>query len=290
MLDLFLDVLLDTVLDAVKLTPFLFLTYLVMEYIEHKTSEKAANIVGKAGRFGPVIGGILGVVPQCGFSAAASNLYAGRIISVGTLIAIYLSTSDEMLPIFISEQVDAAVIFKILGLKLLIGMIAGLIIDFVRSKLHKPFMHPRYEIDHLCEHEHCHCEEGNVLMSAVRHTLHILLFIFLITFVLNGVIAIVGEDALAGLIQNKPILGPMIAGVVGLIPNCAASVVITQLFLEGVLGTGAMLAGLLVGAGVGLLILFRVNNHWKENCKIVVLLYVIGVAAGILIELSGIVI
>ena len=276
-----IDVILDTLLDVVKLLPFLFLTYLAMEYLEHKTGDKAELLVKKAGRFGPVIGGVLGIVPQCGFSAAASNLYAGRVISLGTLKAIYLSTSDEMLPILISEQVSFWLIVKILLAKAVIGMVAGLIIDFL---LRKKGWEQHEHIHDICEHEHCHCEKG-IFRSALSHTAQITFFILIITFALNLILYFVGEDALANLILSKPVVGPLLASLVGLIPNCAGSVVITQLYLEKVIGIGSAMAGLLTGSGVGLLVLFRVNHNRKENLRILGLLYGIGVLAGIVIEL-----
>lgn len=277
-----------TLIDNIKLLPFLFITYLVMECIEHKTSDKTEEMIRKSGRFGPVIGGVLGVVPQCGFSAAASNLYAGRIITLGTLFAIFLSTSDEMLPILISEQVSTGTIVKILAVKALIGVLAGFVIDlFIRKGQGKD--EEELRIEHMCDHENCHCGEGKIFRSAVSHTLQIFLFILIISFLLNLGIEYVGEDTLAGLISSSKFFGPVLAGLVGLIPNCAASVVITQLYLSGVLGAGAMMAGLLVGSGVGLLVLFRVNDDLKENLKITGMLYVIGVLAGIAIELLGIV-
>lgn len=277
--------LLHTVKDSVKILPFLFLPYLVMEYIEHRMGEKSKKLVKKSGKFGPLLGGVLGIFPQCGFSAAAANLYAGRVITLGTLIAIFLSTSDEMLPIFISEQVDPIVIAKILGVKLLIAVVAGFIIDvFVRGHNHKK--EEEMHIHSICDHDHCHCEEG-IFKSACIHTLQIFAFIAVITFVLNLGVEIIGEDTFAALILNRPVVGPLLSGVVGLIPNCAASVVITQLYLEGMMSTGAMLAGLLVGAGVGVLVLFKENLDIKENAKIVLLLYTIGVVAGIIIECMG---
>lgn len=272
-----LNVILDTLIDTLKLIPFLFLTYLAMEYLEHKTGEKTQKLVRKAGKFGPVIGGALGVVPQCGFSAAASNLYTGRVITLGTLMAIYLSTSDEMLPILISEQAPIRTIIFILLTKAVLGMIAGFVIDLISSSRREEGHH----IHEICEHEHCHCEEGSVFRSALSHTAQITLFILIISFALNLVFFFVGEDILTNLILGRKILGPVIAGIVGLIPNCAGSVVITQLYLEGVIGTGAMLAGLLTGTGVGLLILFRINHNKKENIKILGLLYFIGVLVGI---------
>ena len=270
------EVISDTITDVIKLLPFLFLTYLAMEYLEHKTGDKAAALVKKAGHFGPVIGGLLGMVPQCGFSTAASNLYAGRVVTMGTLIAIYLSTSDEMLPILISEQAPIGVIVKILLAKAAIGIVAGLLLDLLlRGKAAAEHHH----IHEVCEHEHCGCEKG-IIRSAFSHTVQIAAFILLITFVLNLVLFWVGEDALANLLLNRPVIGPLLAGLVGLIPNCAGSVAITQLYLEGVLDIGAAMAGLLTGSGVGLLVLFRVNHNRKENLKILGLLYTIGVAAG----------
>lgn len=245
-------------------------------------------MVKKAGKWGPVIGGIAGAVPQCGFSAAASNLYAGRVITLGTLMAIFLSTSDEMLPILISAQAPVKVIGSIVAAKVVIGVVAGFMIDLVISRREKRHDH-HHEHDHehiheLCEHEHCNCEKG-IFRSAVKHTLQITFFIILITFVLHLALEWIGEDALANLILNKPVLGPALAGVVGLIPNCASSVVVTQLYLEGAMSVGAMMAGLLVGSGVGVLILFRVNPDKKESVKIIGLLYVIGVLSGIVTDL-----
>ena len=339
-----LDVILDTLIDSVKLVPFLFLTYLAMEYLEHKAGESTVKMVRKAGKMGPLFGGVAGIMPQCGFSAAASNLYAGRVITLGTLIAIYLSTSDEMLPLLISsDEVSVAFILKILGAKAAIGAIAGFVIDLVireqrvhhhdHAHAHAAFAHGHNAIgthsregnsahagsvktssvgvsaaesdghayddnghhdeddyaehDHineLCEHDHCHCEEDGIFLSAVKHTLQITFFIMVIGFVLNLILHFVGEDALANLILNRPVIGPVLAGIVGLIPNCAASVTITQLYISGVISLGAMMSGLLVGAGVGLLVLFRVNPDKKENLKIVGILYVIGVLTGIVIN------
>ncbi|MDE5933015.1 MAG: arsenic efflux protein [Lachnospiraceae bacterium] len=281
-----LDIILDTLSDSIKLLPFLFLTYLVMEYLEHKTGRKMQNTIRKSGKWGPVIGGILGAFPQCGFSAAASNLYAGRIITLGTLLSIYLSTSDEMLPVLISENAGIDLIVKILGVKILIGMAAGLIIDFVVRHLSQN-REEELQIEHLCEQHHCHCENG-ILKSALHHTIEIFLYLLLISFALNILIDVIGEDFLAGLLLNRPVIGELAAGLIGMIPNCAASVVITQLYLKGILSAGAMMSGLLSGAGVGILVLLRVNDKRKENARIIGLLYAIGVLAGLFVELLGI--
>lgn len=281
-----IDALLDTVMDSIKLLPFLFLTYLLMEYIEHKMGKKTQNVLKASDKFGPLWGAVLGMIPQCGFSAAASNLFAGRIITMGTLIAIYLSTSDEMLPILISESVHYTMILKILFMKVVIGLIAGFILDFILSCKNKGKV-VKIDVHHFCEHEHCHCEKG-ILKPALMHTLKIFVFIFILSAVLNLVIAFMGTQVLADFILNRPILGELLAGLIGLIPNCAASVIITQLYLEGALPFGTMMAGLLVGAGVGLMILFRVNDNKKENFKIAGILYAVGVVAGMLINLATI--
>lgn len=292
MWSLICEVALDALIDSVKLLPFLFVTYLAMEYLEHKTSDKSNQLVERSGKFGPLYGSLLGVVPQCGFSAAATNLYAGRVITLGTLIAIYLSTSDEMLPILISEKVSILLILKILFVKVVIGMVAGFAIDFVHQKFlrftHMKDPHHLPDIHHMCEHEHCHCDEKGIFPSALKHTLEIFAYILVISFVLNLVIAYIGEDTLSSFVLNRPVIGELAAGLIGLIPNCAASVVITQLYLEGLLSAGPMMAGLLVSAGVGLLVLFKVNDHPRENLKILGLLYAIGVVSGLLIELFGI--
>lgn len=279
------DILLDAIIDSVKLIPFLFITYLIMEYIEHKTKEKTRDTIKKSGKYGPLIGSILGAFPQCGFSVSATNLYAARVITLGTLIAVYLSTSDEMLPIFLSENVAITTILMIIGIKVVVGLIAGFCIDFV-MKLRNKNEEKEIIVD-LCEKEHCHCEHG-IVKSACKHTLNIFIFILIITIIINIAIHLIGEEQISGFLQNQPILGPIIAGFIGLIPNCASSVILTQMYLEKVISTATMISGLLVGAGVGLAVLFKTNKGIKENIKIVSLLYTIGVIVGIIMELIGI--
>lgn len=281
------DAALDTLKDGIKLLPFLFLTYLIMEYIEHKTSEKTRQIMKKSGKWGSVFGGLLGIVPQCGFSAAASNLYAGRIITLGTLLAVFLSTSDEMLPILISEKAPVQTVIKILAVKASIGILAGVLTDFFMRRK-KESVKEGLRIEHMCDHQHCHCSENKILKSALNHTFQIFIFIVIITFLLNLLISGIGEERLASVILGKSVFGPVIAGLVGLIPNCASSVALTQLYLKGLLSGGSLIAGLLAGSGVGLLILYKVNDDIKENIRITLLLYGIGVLSGILIEASGI--
>lgn len=279
------DILTDTLLDGAKLLPFLFLTYLLMEALEHHTGSTLQRQIRRAGAWGPLWGGVLGVVPQCGFSAAASSLFAGRVITVGTLLAIYLSTSDEMLPILISEAVPAATIVKILGAKVAIAVLSGLFVEFVYTRLMKR-QEKDMDIHVVCEEEHCHCEDG-IFISALKHTVRIFLYIFLISLALNLIIGIIGEDALVGIFSGVPLAGELIAALVGLIPNCASSVVITQLYLDGIINAGAMMAGLLSNAGVGVLVLFRLNRDYRQNAAIVGTLYGLGVFWGVIIDVCG---
>ena len=225
-------------------------------------------------------------MPQCGFSTAASSLYAGRVITVGTLIAVYLSTSDEMLPIMISEAVPASTIARILIVKVLIAMISGLLIELVLVRVLKK-KEKDMDIHTVCEEEHCSCEDG-MLVSALRHTIHIFGYILLVTLILNTAIELIGEETLTRFFTGIPVLGEMIAALVGLIPNCASSVVITELYLAGMIGAGAMMAGLLVNAGVGILVLLRLNRNWKQDSRIIGMLYGLGVFWGVVIQAAGI--
>lgn len=278
-----LHVLEHTLIDTIKLLPFLFLAYLVIELIEQKAGDKTTKVIKKAGKLGPVLGGLLGIVPQCGFSAAASNLYAGRIITMGTLIAIFLSTSDEMLPILISEAVPVGTIITILLIKLVIAVVVGMVVDLIFRK--KNAENSKEEIHKLCDEEHCHCEESGIIKSSIKHTLQIFAYILIISFALNLVIEFVGEDNIASLVLNVPVVGPLISSLVGLIPNCASSVILTQLYLENIISMGSMIAGLLVNSGIGILILFRVNKSKKENFTILGILYLVGAISGIILDL-----
>lgn len=278
-----LNILQDTAIDTIKLIPFLFITYLIMEYIEHKTSNKLRETIKKSGKFGPLLGAVVGIFPQCGFSVSATNLYAGKVITIGTLIAVYLTTSDEMLPILLTESVPISTILTILCIKLLIGIIAGFLVDIVFNIIKKD-KDEEQQIEELCEHEHCHCDEG-IVTSALKHTINITIFIFIITLILNSIITCIGEETIAHFISKNVILGPVIAGLIGLIPNCASSVIITELFIEKVISMPILISGVAVNAGVGLLVLFKTNKNIKENISIVGLLYLIGVLAGIILEL-----
>lgn len=290
------DIIKETLIDGIKLLPFLFLTYLIMEFIEHKTEKKAKDAIQKAGKIGPLLGSILGVFPQCGFSVSATNLYAGRVITLGTLIAVYLSTSDEMLPIFISEAVSPLIIIKILGIKLIIGIIFGFIIDLIisifnrkKAENKKDDINIENNIEHFCEKSDCHCNENSIWKSALKHTFNIFGFIIIISFIINIIISIIGEEQIANILMDKKILGPILTSAVGLIPNCAASVIITNLYLQNIISFGSMIAGLLTGAGIGLAVLFKINKNLKENIGIIFLIYAIGVISGSIIEIMNVV-
>ena len=237
---------------------------------------------------GTVLGQSSGAVPQCGFSAAASNLYAGRTITLGTLIAIFLSTSDEMLPIMLSESVPVTRILRILLVKVVIGIICGFLIDgfcHLRNsrKTGQPDDGEAFLIERLCEKEHCHCENGSIALSALKHTGNILVFVLAVTFLLNLSFLFLGEDTLNSLVKAKPLPGILISALIGLIPNCGASVLLTQMYLHGILPASHLIAGLLDGAGVGLLILFRVNPEHRQNLFITGLLYLLSVLFGLLL-------
>lgn len=378
--------------DTIYLVPFLLATYILLELLEHKAGDKAAVLVRKAGIAGPFVGSLLGAVPQCGFSAAGSALYASRAITLGTLFAVFLSTSDEMLPLFIAEQVDPLIMLSIIGTKIAIGMIMGFAIDGalrlrVRSEVkheekclrdlghgvccthtenHEHEHEHEHECDHgrkynhehdsehdehehghahdhdhgherkagvACSHEHsvscanshnnpvsCTCPHGHhltgteleqpfshhhchnpscsvseessswkdILISALKHTLQVTIIVYLISFALVAVMELAGEDVITNYLATNPGIAIFGSALVGLIPNCGASVVITQLYLDGMLGTGAMISGLLVSAGVGILVLFSENHRLRQNIFILVGLLIIGVAWGSLFELLGI--
>lgn len=275
---MFVDIFLDALFDTLKTVPFLFLAYLLLEATEHMAEEKSVRWVDQAGKWGPFIGSALGVIPQCGFSAATANLYAAGVISRGTLLAVFLSTSDEMLPILLSRKIPAGFILNVLGYKLLVGLAVGLAVDaFIRRRGRSR----NKTIEELCEQEGCDCEHG-VLRSALFHTGKIALFLLVTGICMGLFVEAVGTEQLAHFILNKPVAGEFLAGLVGLIPNCAASVVITELYLQGGMSLGAMLSGLLVSAGVGLLMLFRINRDLKDNLITLGLTYGAGVLFGLL--------
>lgn len=278
------EVILDTIVDSLKLIPFLLVAFLIIELLEHKLNNKTKNIITKSKKVGPIIGSLLGVIPQCGFSVMATNLYITRIITLGTLISIYLSTSDEMLIIMISEKVEISLILKILLIKIFFGIVYGLIIDKIINKKKKD-KETNYE---LCDEEHCDCNHS-ILLSAIKHTLHITLFIFIITLIINTIFTLLGDNYLSKILLNNSILSPFITSLIGLIPNCAASVILTELYLNSTISLGALIGGLLTSSGSSLLVLIKNNKNQKENLSIILLLYTLGVLSGIIIELISLI-
>lgn len=268
------------ILDTLDLMPLLFITYLFMEYIEHKAKSRAEDIIRSSGALAPIVGGLAGSLPQCGFSAVAANLYSGGLVSLGTLVAVFLATSDEMIPILISGKISAVSIAVILCYKTVVAILSGFIIDLVLRR-HKA--ENKREVDeHHREHGHCH--EG-IFKSAAIHTMKITLFILLVNFGINALIYALGEDAIGGFIYGIPVLGHLIAAIFGLIPNCAASVALTTLATEGIITVGTMMAGLFSGAGIGLAVLLRENRPRRVNAMIIGILVLIGTVFGYLADL-----
>lgn len=337
-MSLFLEILADATKDSLVLVPFLFVTYLVLESLEHAAGARVAAVVRKAGSAGPVVGGILGVLPQCGFSAIGATLFAGRVVTLGTLLAVFLSTSDEMLPLLVAEQVDLGLVGRILAAKASIGIVVGLVADAIlRLVAHRSHAHGADSlvdglseagsgvghIHELCERDHCHCADdeevehahgahdlgqgrshahdhaghehahgtadmlGSVVRGAVSHTVQVTVFIFVITLVLSGLLDTLGEGAIASILGSNAVVATFVSALVGLIPNCAASIVITQLYLEGALGLGPMMAGTLVAGGAGFLVLFRTNRSVRENVCVLAILLAVGIVSGLAILALG---
>ena len=276
-----IDIILETVLDSIKLVPFLFFAFFIIELLEHKFSKQSKKIISKSGKVGPLVRSLLGLFPQCGFSVMATNLYTTRIITLGTLISIYLSTSDEMLPILISRNANFSIIITLLLIKFVIGIISGFVIDLIMRRSDK-----ERNINYgICEDEHCDCHKGSLIKSTIKHTINTILFIFMISLALNILLEIIGEGNLSKIFLKNSIFGPFVSSVIGLIPNCGASVMITELYLSGVISLGSTVAGLLTGSGVAIVLLFKENKDIKENIIILSLLYGIGVVSGIIIEI-----
>ena len=278
------EVILHTLLETLKIIPFLLITYLVMEFIEHKASGKINSFIKKSGKVGPLAGSLAGIVPQCGFSAIAANLYTGGVITVGTAIAVFLSTSDEMIPILISGNLPATAILLILLYKLLCATAIGFGTDFILHTL--GCKRDGICIDRLCESDGCGCD-GGIVRSAIKHTVSISLFLLLITFFINILIFFIGEERLCGIMYDKAPLSHIIAALFGLIPNCSASVALASFYQSGIITLGTMLSGLFSGAGVGLLVLFRVNRNIKANLLITAYLVICGIVFGIIADVSG---
>ena len=324
---MFLDALLDACLDTLKVFPFLLVTYLFMEWLEHGAGKKFERAIAKGGRVGPLIGALLGVIPQCGFSGAAATLYAGRVVTLGTLIAVFASTSDEMIPIMLSEAAPPALIGGILLVKVITGIVCGLALDFVLTKtgrLHTGLSslkrhqgHGDNDIHELCEEEGCECSDEDpellqpgrtdpagegasaahnhghghghhhgIFVPALKHSVNVTIFIFVVTLGINLLAEAGLEGALASVTQ-APFLSPIVMALFGFIPNCAVSVGMTQLYLEGVMSGGALVSGLTVNSGIGLIVLFRTNRDFNENLRIMAVMLAVGALAGWAIQLLG---
>ena len=274
-----LDCIFDGLMDTIKLLPYLLGTFILLELLEHRLNKKNEKLLRKNKKFGPIIGAILGALPQCGFSTMAASLFSSRVITIGTVIAVFLSTSDEMLPIMISEKADLKLILSIIGFKVLIGIIVGFIVDLVLRKKEE-----KNDIHHLCEKDHCECETDGILLSAVKHTIKIALFILLANCLINGIIYFIGEESLKKILLNGNIITHFFASLIGLIPNCASSVIMTELYLSNLISIGTLLSGLLTGSGLGILLLLRTNENKKENIQIISIIYLVGVIVGILVD------
>ena len=277
-----IDIIIDALFDTLKLLPYLVITFMVLEFIEHRLSKKNQKLLVKNQKCGPIVGGILGAFPQCGFSSMGASLYSNRVITKGTLVAIFLSTSDEMLPIMLGEKVNVEIILKIIGFKIIVGILVGIIVDLIYFKKVK---NVNKEIEHLCEEEHCSCNEKGILISSLIHTIKISFFILMANLIIGLIIFKFGEDNISNLLLNKNIFTYFLASLIGLIPNCASSVIMTKLYLSGLLNIGTLLSGLLTGSGIGILLLFKSNKNIKENITIVSIIYFVGVLIGILIDI-----
>lgn len=271
------EIILDTIADCLKIIPFLFIAFLILEYLEHNISNKSINMAKKAGKYGPIIGSILGAIPQCGFSVAATNLYATKIITRGTLIAIFLSTSDEMIPVLLSQNIDIKKILLILGIKIIIGIIIGLLVDIIFKK----DISSENTIDKLCEETHCDCEHKPIL-SSIKHTISITGFIFIFSLILNIIVEYFGHTYIEKALSYNNFIGPIISSLVGLIPNCASSVIISEMYAKGIVNISSLIAGLLTNSGLGILVLFKTNKNIKDNLLILSIIYIVGVLVGVI--------
>ena len=363
-MDLLIDILLDAGKDTLSLVPFLLVTYLALETLEHVAGDSVNGAIKRAGAAGPVVGSLLGMVPQCGFSAMAATLYAGRVVTLGTLVAVFLSTSDEMLPLLLAKQVPVQTMAMLLASKALIALVTGFIVDAAirglrrNSRAHAAIRrtvlgtaaNPAHvncahddhtggdiidevaeagvsadHIHELCERDHCGCDDDedeherdhghshdhghmgehehhhghshdhshegapvlSIIRSAISHTIQVSVFIFLVTLILVAVLETFGESAIEQFLRGNETLAVLGSALVGLIPNCSASVVITQLYLEGALQLAPMLAGTLISAGVGYLVLFRTNRSARENVVFLIMMYVIGAGWGLILSAFG---
>ncbi|MDO4478387.1 MAG: putative manganese transporter [Lachnospiraceae bacterium] len=277
-----LETILDAVLDCVKMLPFLFVAFLLLEALEHHSLDKINQTLVKAEKLGPLVGALVGCIPQCGFSILASNFYAGGVVSLGTLMAVYLATSDEALIIMMSGAAPAGVVLKMIICKIVIGAVAGYLIMLIMKtfRIHRHL----HDIEELCRDEDCGCHEDNagLLKPALHHTFKIFIFIFVFTLILNLVLHFVGIENVSRILLTDTVFQPILAALIGLIPNCASSVVLVQLYMEGVMSFGSVLAGLCSSAGLGIVVLAKVNRDKKESAFIIGLLLVIAIICGII--------
>lgn len=285
-MELLLDTLLDALIDSAKMLPFLFLAYLLIEWLERHHGQRIEDALAGGGRWGFVPGAALGCVPQCGFSAVAANLYASRVITPGTLLAVFVATSDEAVPLLAAAPDKWGSLVLLLALKVVCGIAAGWLLDvplrrFLPKSLYGGYSGSAEEIDCHEEHE----EHSGVVLAALRHTLEIFAFILIFSIVIGLLFSLVGEDTITALLADLGPLQPMVAAVLGLVPNCAASVLLAQLYLQGVISFGSLFAGLAAGAGIGLAVLWRVNPSWKQNLFMTGLLWACGSVLGILLQL-----
>ena len=276
----------DGIKDTALCIPILYVTYLFMEILESSSRFDEETLCRYSRKIGPVIGGVIGVIPQCGLAGSAAALYSTGTVTLGTMLAVFFATSDEMIPVMLASlsgkfAIGVGTMFGILAAKAGFGIILGYIADIaVKAGKGK-------NIHALCERDHCECdgEEGSVYRSALIHTAKITLMLLIVNVVLSSIIGSIGISALSGTIINQPVIGELVVGLFGLIPNCAISIIITESYLSGVLGLGGLFAGLLANAGIGLIVLFRTNARLKENLMIVLIMYVLSVAAGTIIQL-----
>ncbi len=275
------EVILDALVDTLKTIPFLFIAYLLLEFLEHRASERLTESLSKAGPWGPIGGAVLGLVPQCGFSAAAANFYSGRLITAGTLIAVFLSTSDEAVPILLSHPAALPVLIRLLLIKLLAAVFFGLCTDFALRRFTRTQQKP--DLHSLCQH--CGCEKNGIFIAALRHTFTIALFLLAVNLTLGIGISLIGEGNISRFLLSGHRLQPLLAAVIGLIPNCASSVILTELYLSGALSFGSAVAGLCMGAGVGLAVLFRTNKNLRENLCLTGALFLFSLVTGMACDL-----
>ena len=278
---MFADILIDTLTDLAKLLPLLFVTYLLMEYFEDRFAGKSTGLIVR-NRWGIPLAALIGAIPQCGFSASAAELYCGGVLSYATLITVFFSTSDEMLPLMISSAMEPVRMLKILALKIAVAVIAGLVTQLALGKKNTS------SIADACRNENCNCEEDGIVRSALKHTLNIALFIGAVSLALNLLMGYAGSDAIRNIFSVNPMMSLLVIPLVGLIPNCAASVIITEMFLNGMISSSLLIAGLCANSGVALLVLFRNNKNLRENIFTVFWLYLLSVITGLILGFAGI--